>query len=556
MKVKAMTIKILLISSLILIGCSDTGDDDTSNSDQNRIINVDPNTNTGDSTTTSTGNNKVEGSIRDYSTAQGIAGVTVSSGSSQVTTDATGNYSLSGLASGDRVLVSIQKEGYARTSKIVSLSGDAITANLNVDLLPVGASQDFDPSSNAVIEVTNSSARVEIPANGLVLANGNLPSGNIHADITPVNPALDIDLMPGDMTTRDSRNQLVPIESYGAIIADFTDGSGNKLNLAAGSRATIRIPVASRGGNTPTTIPLYYFDENQGIWVEEGTATLNGDYYEGTVSHFSTWNADYLFENITIHGCVSDTEDNRKSNVEVDLEGINYNGSTSTWTNGVGEFSISAKKDAVSLLVASTATQVSNSIKVGENGETSSDVTLSECLKFGAITSSSEGLTVRLTWGENPRDLDTHVIGPNGYHIYYVNLGSLGTSPYARLDVDDTDSYGPEVFTARSFPQAGTYHYAVHHYAGSSTISQSPARVELTLNGQVTTFVPPSVSVSSVVTSPMSDSQVNQTWWNVFDIVVSDTGSIRIVPVNTWSSSEPVVDENGIQKMLVLPPKK
>jgi len=540
---KSLIMKSLLVVSFIFVaGCVDTTTTDdttgqsTSNSSNNGTTNNGGNSGNGGSTT-NIGNNSVTGSIKDHDTALAISGAKVTVASSTSITDSSGNYTVTGVGTGDRIIVKIEKDGYATTSKIVSLTGSGVTSTLNVNLLPVGVSQDFSASSNKVIEVPNSTARVEIPANGLVRADGSQPSGNIHADVTPINPALDIDSMPGDMLTRNGNNQLVPIESYGAIIADFKDSSGNKLNLAAGNSATIRIPVGSRNDNPPNTIPLYYFDETQAIWVQEGTATLNGNYYEGTVTHFSTWNADYLFENITIHGCVSDTDGNRKSSAKVDLSGVNYSGSTYTWTNSNGEFSISAKKDAISILVASTSTQVSNTVKVGEGiYYSSSDISLEECLKFGLV--STEGITVRFTWGENPRDLDTHVIGPNDYHIYYSSQGSL---PYGQLDVDDTDSYGPEVFTALSFPQAGTYHYAIYHYAGSSTISESGARVEVTLNGQVTTFVPPR-------------GQNGEYWWNVFDIIVSSNGTITIQPVNTWSNSQPVVSD-GNQKMFVMPPK-
>ncbi|MEE9309394.1 MAG: hypothetical protein V3U64_00080, partial [Cocleimonas sp.] len=81
-----------------------------------------------------------------------------------------------------------------------------------------------------------------------------------------------------------------------------------------------------------------------------------------------------------------------------------------------------------------------------------------------------------------------------------------------------------------SFPEDGTYHYAVYRYSGSSTISASPARVELTLEGQTRVFVPPAGTAMR--------------WWNVFDIVVAG-GSITIVPVQTWSNSKPVASRMG-----------
>jgi uncharacterized protein YfaP (DUF2135 family) len=165
------------------------------------------------------------------------------------------------------------------------------------------------------------------------------------------------------------------------------------------------------------------------------------------------------------------------------------------------------------------------------------DYTMTECLKIG-----NAPLTVRLTWGENPSDLDTHVIGPNDYHIWYQHLGTYATDS-AMLDVDDTSSYGPEVFTALSFPEAGTYHYSVYHYSGSSTITASPARVELTLNGNTTVFVPPAGQGAS------------DKWWNVFDIVVAEDGTMSIVRVDTWATNETGPTPNHRLGKMVMPAK-
>ena len=39
-------------------------------------------------------------------------------------------------------------------------------------------------------------------------------------------------------------------------------------------------------------MPLWYFDEQKGMWVEEGVATKQGNQYVGTVNHFTDWNCD------------------------------------------------------------------------------------------------------------------------------------------------------------------------------------------------------------------------------------------------------------------------
>ena len=52
-----------------------------------------------------------------------------------------------------------------------------------------------------------------------------------------------------------------------------------------------------------------------------------------------------------------------------------------------------------------------------------------------------EGLRVVLTWGKTPDDLDSHMI------FLATTLLENKTGTDAELDVDDTDSYGPETIT-------------------------------------------------------------------------------------------------------------
>lgn len=79
------------------------------------------------------------------------------------------------------------------------------------------------------------------------------------------------------------------------------------------------------------------------------------------------------------------------------------------------------------------------------------------------IMKQLDGLRVVLSWDENPRDLDSHISYP-GNHIYYVN--KKGTK--AHLDVDDTDSYGPETITIQKKFFEQDYVYAVHNFSDQS----------------------------------------------------------------------------------------
>jgi len=132
-----------------------------------------------------------------------------------------------------------------------------------------------------------------------------------------------------------------------------------------------------------------------------------------------------------------------------------------------------------------------------------------------------------LTWGARPFDLDSHLTGPvanntdNRFHIYFSNKGSATSSPFSRLDVDDTSSFGPETITISSqFP--GAYRYYVHNFsnrndANSTTLSNSSAKVTVYQgNQQPRIFNVPSGA---------------GTTWAVFEL----SGS-NLRPLNTLSS--------------------
>ena len=53
-----------------------------------------------------------------------------------------------------------------------------------------------------------------------------------------------------------------------------------------------------------------------------------------------------------------------------------------------------------------------------------------------------------LTWGEMPRDLDSHLDTPSGCHLYYGRKQCPGRE--ATLDTDVQDSFGPETISINS----------------------------------------------------------------------------------------------------------
>ena len=141
-------------------------------------------------------------------------------------------------------------------------------------------------------------------------------------------------------------------------------------------------------------------------------------------------------------------------------------------------------------------------------------VCIGEFNDVGTITVTpllNEGeMRIVLSWGENPRDLDSHLSG-EGQHIYFGNKTGIGV----KLDHDDTNSYGPETITinTREIPD-GTYSYRVHHFAGTGNISTSEAKVEVYMeNKLIKEYYPPN--------------DMTQGNWNILTLNISN-GKINI----------------------------
>jgi hypothetical protein len=90
----------------------------------------------------------------------------------------------------------------------------------------------------------------------------------------------------------------------GMMVVELRTPSGELLDVKEGSSVEMRMPVPAQFlGQAPSTIPMWYFDEVNGIWNEDGKATLQGNTYVAEVEHFTYWNYDAWFP-ITKWGAV------------------------------------------------------------------------------------------------------------------------------------------------------------------------------------------------------------------------------------------------------------
>ena len=84
-------------------------------------------------------------------------------------------------------------------------------------------------------------------------------------------------------------------------------------------------------------------------------------------------------------------------------------------------------------------------------------------------------MRIVLSWGQTPRDLDSHITGPtstgSNFHVFYSDENYYENNELmCNLDVDDTSSYGPETVTIYK-PLNGIYKYSIHDYTNRGSDS-------------------------------------------------------------------------------------
>ncbi len=251
---------------------------------------------------------EVSGEITDTSGLP-LAGVAVKLGSSTLgTSDANGKVMVS-IPTGPSQTLMLFKEGY--TDQVAALEfpigSRSSNAFFKMSMLTQAPSQPLSATTGGAITAKDN-AKLEIPANGLETQNGTPVTGNVQVSITPldVSNLAVLAAMPGRLEGMQTDGSSAGIVSLG--MTDFSlSQNGQDLNLKPGSSAKVRIPLyadTDESGKVLVlgdTIPLWSMSETTGEWVQEGIGTVvdagNGiKALEATVTHFSLWNADHIYD--------------------------------------------------------------------------------------------------------------------------------------------------------------------------------------------------------------------------------------------------------------------
>jgi uncharacterized protein (TIGR02145 family) len=222
-----------------------------------------------------------------------LSGATVQAGygSQSVLTDERGFFRLLDITGFENIaLVKVSKAGYFDGSRsFVPSDGQN---RVRIALLAKNDAGSFNAVAGGQVSLEN--VTIDF-APGSIALNGQPYSGNVNVAINSIDPSDTWNMsqqMPGSLVGANGQ-QFDVLRSLGMAGVELTDDSGQELQLLSGNNATVRFEVpAFLLADAPITIPLWHYNETQGYWVREGEATLNGNVYEGEVSHFSFWNCD------------------------------------------------------------------------------------------------------------------------------------------------------------------------------------------------------------------------------------------------------------------------
>ncbi|WP_250519353.1 MULTISPECIES: tetratricopeptide repeat protein [unclassified Caballeronia] len=158
------------------------------------------------------------------------------------------------------------------------------------------------------------------------------------------------------------------------------------------------------------------------------------------------------------------------------------------------------------------------------------------------VMKNLDGMRVVLTWGQRPRDLDLHVSYPQN-HVYFQHQAGDD----ANLDVDHTDSYGPETITLDHKRSGQTYVFAVHDFSNES----NPASSELA-NSEARVFVYVGQSLVRTFSVPRQAGNL----WTVFRVngegEMQDINTMRGVTVRA-SEVLGTIDNYNDEQLRIVP---
>lgn len=257
---------------------------------------------------------------------QGLSNTTININGQEQLTDESGTFYFPEAPLNEQgTYIIAEKDGYILGSDFI-YPGSGLNTSY-IQMLKLSQDISFQAEAGGTIQIERGGS-IEFNPNAITSALGGTYTGKVN--VTAKRLATDDlrleDKMPGDLLGRNASNQPVVLATLGMVAVELRGEDGEELNLSEGNKATITFPIAEQDqAFAPEQIPLWFFDEEKGLWIEEGSATRVGNNYVGDVAHFSFWNCDAPFD--LINFCVNILNDDGSPANDVNVK---------ICTNGLG----------------------------------------------------------------------------------------------------------------------------------------------------------------------------------------------------------------------------
>ncbi len=464
---------------------------------------------------------KVSSSVSGFVTDENgdaVSNATVYVGTRTVLTDDYGYFSVKNTnVVKTAAVVTVIKPGYFKGIKTY-IAEQGKSAFFRIKLLTRSTNGSINSNTGGSISLGNGFT-VSLPANSVVNATTGLAySGTVDVSAHWIDPtASDVyNTMPGDLRGISIDGTIKRLTSYGMAAVELTGTSGEMLQIANGNKATLTFPVPASILNTaPNSIPLWYFDESNGLWKEEGVAIKNGSNYIGEVSHFSFWNCDVPNNYVQMNCRILDANGNPMSYAIVKVSEVSnpYNARYG-YTDSTGYVSGAVPDNAQLKLEVFTSYGCGTSVYTQTFSTTNLNISLGDIMVANTSTSLA-AVSGTVTDCNNAPLTSGFIIMLKDNQYYRYNISNTGTYDFTTLLCSGSSQ---DVTFIAENPATGQQSNPVAFTinSGTNTIANIQAcgvtteqYINYTINGVNTSFTSPADSFYMYVNPQTNPSSIN-----------------------------------------------
>ncbi len=270
------------------------------------------------------------------SNGEPVVGAEVSILDKSVISDDYGFFNITGLIRENQGVIEVKKEGYFDQYKVL-IPSKTNTNRTIIRLIKNDNVKFIMANEGGQVEILGEH-KVQFEPNSFIDEGGNSYNGNVHVYshyIDPTDPELDLN-MPGNLMAIDANDDFNILQSFGMVNIELKGDNNQDLNINKPATLTLEVP-SSLSPMAPNEIPLWFFNEDTGLWEEEGSAELIDGKYVGTVNHFTFWNCDVPSRLFTLlEGQVVNSQSSPL--LKVRITNISNGQSMADWTDKDGYF--------------------------------------------------------------------------------------------------------------------------------------------------------------------------------------------------------------------------